>query len=70
MTHIDPSLLFRGSARTSNKLRRDTDTLEGRLSHVDRVRIARGWSKVSKHGGLLKHVQRIIRADEKRGWEL
>ena len=51
------------------RLRRDTDTINGKLTDADRKVIAKRWARASKLGAL-KVMAIKARRDAKRGWEL
>ena len=51
------------------KPQRDTDILEGKLTHADRARITKAWNRAIKLGAM-KIIQIEMRRNEKRGFEL
>lgn len=53
----------------NENLRRDTDILEGKLTHADRARITKAWNRAIKLG--LHGLWRVEeRRDAKRGFKL
>jgi hypothetical protein len=69
MSQINPALLFQGEGHhhVNAKLNRDTQILQGALTHADRQAIAKAWSRVAKLG-LLGHMAIKARRDARRGW--
>lgn len=51
------------------RLRRDTDTLAGKLTDADRALIAKRWNRATKLGAL-KVMAIKARRDAKRGFEI
>ncbi len=51
------------------RLRRDTDTINGKLTDADRAKIAKRWARATSLGAL-RLMAIKGRRDAKRGWEL
>lgn len=51
------------------KPQRDTDILEGKLTHAERARITKAWNRAVKLGAM-KVIQIEMQRDAKRGFKL